>query len=1617
MKKQKIFTRLTAVLMAVILTIQPMLVHAEPVIEDQLTEIEAYLTELYGSETAALILANMMEQGLIAEDGSLKQYNVVVDGVELSAAEVAELVKNPDTDLSKTCTVDGQELTLQDIKYMVEIEEEIARIQAMIEEGAQVELTDEHLKNLEDIENQFAEEGMPVMLTDVELPEAEKAKERDLVITMNSSDVTINSGETVTVTFTLSKAVDYEVAFAYKLLDGEAVAGVNYELPYEGEYGIARFAAGETTTSIVIQTIENVDLVGKDDATAEDYANYRWSGYYSFYVKCIAAIHAVFEGDTDLRVSIKGSYDYKPAVLNSQFANQLNFINYYLPLPDNDLLYYRSQNYYYSYLQDAVTGRFPVMINGNPANYIFPSGQLYSRFDIWNIDSYAIMNENAVYVYDYVDTYEYVKEGIITEFVMTLASSTNVDVSSQIDLYINRDGSQNMSTTRELLYTTNLVDFSEYPQYEQCKPIDDKTGKIITIPSSAFKDWGIMDNRGYRYEIDINNTAYSYTAVDMLSMFWSDTEHATIESITAPAGTYYAGDVIPITVTFSEPVTTDFYKYINHTEYKYYDSTDVQVTVEEESLGVVTAQAESSAAAQTLSTNESWDRTNDDLNYGRKHVFEYVVQEGDAGALSITGLTGFSELARWDWMGVEEITASVVVEGVTMSTVRPEEKLEAFTGVSLDKSVVSTDDTETTITVSLDTDKTNWLEEIAATRSIQEIKASVDGGETFIDLDYPRNTAGAVTNTDVLVGVIEHTPNLTEELIAQRLELYVNTLDSVTTKEDVSKYKEQYALLLGDDFYVDYVVEPVIFAKDAELTLVSPSDWPSGKENLIFLTSKEATQLSYTYEGNATYQEAEDFVWSSSDESIATINEDGVITPAAVGEVTFTLTAVNRNLASDKNVSVSITVTIEDGGDPDIVIPDATSKITVVQGNNAVLRWSTNIPAKNAAQGVDETLYKVELFAGNYTAEGLAGQTPVKTYENMDALKNAVNFSIPAEDIQQISIGGVPSYTVKVSVKHPYNDEYLSALAYITIQSPAAVVKLEKPDSSFMLDSAGAYQAKWTLEHFDKDNNGEFEFSVSKNGEVIEDSKIVFDSASQNFTKGMTLNGNHYDGTYQIALSAVADDSLYDIYTINIKSKNRNESTWSYDSVAFYVYNHDALDILVGGAKDNVVMLSNVDAISQMTSEQILALERDIYLQEVISINYGEYAWAQITDRMKWSIEDNTIADVQYQEGGVYAGINSYNYSTYRPMEEFLLTGEMDGQTTISVEHGLIEGFESSIDVTVKTLKNKLYLVQSSLHYVHDVTYTNGNGEQVTKQTNNEGKIAIYEESGIASDVRLKADYYDKVYYGLIQNKDLQSGESDSTKQMLYPVNNVRVREVATVSVYLLKPIDKNDPYAMENDVYEGDVTYRAGVYKNGEYCPAAQLGTPETGVTASTNQYGELRIQFDPYSIYTESESLGTELKSTDELEFVVEILIDGYQPLIVKQNGVSSYQSMAAQGARGYILTESEKSDVYIAEQYSTRYVNGNPVKEDLISYKGKVGPNEEVPRVQISTTLIWDKSGISDIKDVVVKVQDEYKKVPSGQSYKNYSYPFSSVVMTEHTMIVDDTTVWMKSGSFSF
>ena len=495
--------------------------------------------------------------------------------------------------------------------------------------------------------------------------------------------------------------------------------------------------------------------------------------------------------------------------------------------------------------------------------------------------------------------------------------------------------------------------------------------------------------------------------------------------------------------------------------------------------------------------------------------------------------------------------------------------------------------------------------------------------------------------------------------------------------------------------------------------------------------------------------------------------------------------------------------------------------------------------------------------------------------------------------------------------------------------------------------NSGTLELGYTLTSFDLDHNAAFELTVTDNAS----GDVVYHSDTADSAGG---------GRFSLDLSkAEIPDGFRTIYDVSVKAKNTSEPDWSRDSFTLYIYDRDALQIQVqevvrdGQATvtfdGNTVHMSNEDWIASLNQDQILALNRDIDLQAELGINYDDHPWGEASDRVEWSSQDSSTAAVNYPQGAYYEDIEDLPYTSFAPATEFLLSSKNDGTTVVEAIHALAgDALSDQVTVQVETLKDKLYLFQFYPAAAGtEFSYINGDGVEKHCKTDDQGRGAVYEASGIASNVYVEAMVGGEKYMGTVYHEDLVSQEKDAVSLELYPLNSITMRKAGSLPIYLKNP-DGTD--------YNGTVQVRVGVYRNGEWCEEAYADSEENPAEdGKTTDYevqfvnGQHTFEFALDQFSTASQpNADTEnpVTAADDIQFVLELRANGYYPVLFTAYG-SLNEADAVRLAQRVVNLErvpsGQANKPFVAQQalYYTGQESGIAV--DVRNKSGKVGPSK--------------------------------------------------------------------------
>lgn len=1071
--------------------------------------------------------------------------------------------------------------------------------------------------------------------------------------------------------------------------------------------------------------------------------------------------------------------------------------------------------------------------------------------------------------------------------------------------------------------------------------------------------------------IEFGGAAYNYgmlkdTAVELIN----DGKAPTLKSATTPSGTYRPGQLVPVVLAFDELV------YVS-------DSASIKI------------------GGKPF--------TPDDLHMskaGNQLMFWYPVQKVDGAEVTITSLTGITDI-----FGNEAEITGKTAEGAEMESARMR---DAATGLS-----AAYENGQATVTVTLSEEEA-YKNKYASYHQ----PASDEAKEVPFQAVVTDENGEVIAVQQVYVNEDDTFSTQPFAVAAQNDEMtYTVTLQANEGKrEDPNWVDLSYNTALQDSFSVSALVQA------ATVTVTDDSD---GDYELSLADTVRPTLTAKVYgPDGSTLASSQSGTWSSSDTDIATITttEDDysgkvTLTGQKVGEVTFTFTADNGTPDddSDDKTGKSQTYTVVAGESIALVIPQGASTIVVRQKAAATVLWSSNAAI---LEDVADFQYTIEVFYGNYKTEAeLEGKTAVQTYT---AAKDKNSVLIPKDVLSQLSSGETPAYTVRVSMPHPNGSGAgvrLSALAWIVVHPEPATAVLTRPESLYLKDDEGPVEIGWSLENY-----------TSQTATTLTILRVTEDSTSTQVCNEILSGGS---GTYTLSPSPVEEGNLKDTYQVMLSVTNPGEESPSTDSFPLYVYNADALQIvnskdeeidsltLDNTEKVQALTAENNETVASKTTQEILSMRQELGLLDYIGINYGDYDWNSFKDGIAWATTNEKIS-VNYKQGGLYEDIQLFDFDTYLPELKMGIATVEGGEAIITATHAATD-MEASIKVKADTLRDQFYLFQVTPAVETTLRYTNGDNEERTVTTNSEGVLALYEPSGIASDVWLNSTTSDGTeYLGTIYNYDLQSGEGDARKLQLYPLNTFRLREAAKAELTLVTP--GGSPLAGSK------VIVRGGVYKNGYFCETAGLGTTRNDIGAAgeeqqdteftTDENGKLTVYFDFTQFWSEEagetkDSLPT---AEDKIQYVLEVRDienNAYYPLFQMVDGtVSPMQEMRT--ASGVVVLEKvpqgEANKPFVARQVIDYHLEDGALIDTRYS-TGFVGPNYNFQEAVLTTDmLLWGESGDGASYSLTIVDENGYSpeaQVPTGAE----RYPFTSMPVVENTLTLTKETMttsgWIPDG----
>ena len=921
------------------------------------------LEAAYG-EDAETYLALLDHYGLLDEDGNLiTDEKIVVDGVEYTLEELEEYLSDPSVDLSKVAEVDGQYITLENLKLVLEIEQYLAYVKATY--FSPQDLTDAQKASFYDLAGAWASGGLSfegaaltaggIGLLSVEsgldgaAPSGIDHGVRVEKVEITGEDPTRGNPATKTLTVTLDKAQKAAVTMAFRPLPGIAEVSAPEGLTSDGIGGyVLTIPEGDTSVSVQFQVsvpdgVEiggwadyYVQLYNLENALFDDNGTTQWQKRECFEV-----------GDT-MRYAVTETVTMPAYDASGDYAYQV----------------FSGEKYYEDWLNEQ-----GLSFGAQPST---ASKTTLSSKTI-SISEWDLSDDEAGYTYDVkLDSFPVRRKAVL---VPTTADGENELFWGDGSWWDNGEYKYAAGVNPELRISATVGQTTESKDYGLNQsfvnfqeadaavdgavmifPCEDTTGASDSIQIDLQSSVGFYDlqhikgaGQPHTYLYFLPSGAGSPTVTITAK---GRTQTVNVTSVRAPAGTYFPGQWVPITVQFDYPVDNwPISLHVNGNEFE----------------NLVTAQP----------TDEN---SNPNSNpYSERQVFCYTVTETDAPTVSIYERSDIAPAANET--GSLPITwpsdAGEPLDGVTLTTNRA----DAFTSFTLTQGAeAGTNLPQVTVTATLnrsDAAYTDWMSSDLQDGTLNALYASVDGGKTPCYFTNPggEELADALTVTIPL----DYNTNTDGEEDEYQVELWLQGEDgkyrlllgeggtcTVAPAVPVEAGDMHPTLTVGDQTYGTEDTIPTIYAQDAaDLTLsftLDSGNYTWGDAAKVGYFDKEGV----LHGAGALQPDDLHFAWKSSDNDIATVtvDEKGAaavsLTGSKQGKVKFTLVALNGGADTEDAVggmadaeSAPISLTVGVGEDPYLSISNQGSAVTARQGSDAVVSWSSNLCLKNGT--VDET--------------------------------------------------------------------------------------------------------------------------------------------------------------------------------------------------------------------------------------------------------------------------------------------------------------------------------------------------------------------------------------------------------------------------------------------------------------------------------------------------------------------------------------------------------------------------------------------------------------------------------------------------------------------------------------
>ena len=1492
-----------------------------------------------GSSDQVLSMLNAL--GLLDEDGNFKvDQTITLDGQVLTLAAVMELLENPATDLTRIADVDGTPVALGDLKTMIQIEQELQRIKDTY--FSDKEFTGEALENLNSLMEQLELQGISLQYSaSATAPVGVETVDMSGMMSQTLGASANNSWSSGTFTVYRGKPA----GFSYRIQKGQlsdyitnvevsigAVSGVeqsdgSYKLTYDVG---STFSLGGCKITVEVTTrggnpawLENSysygDLLGMIEFyDAENLVFYDGASYADHcQLKLIKTVD-----DPAIKTEMTAP-NYEEELKNTTVL----YDDLFIPLLAEKYTVANGANN-----PDFVALSNTIGILEGARNSVLPGGSspFYQPYQIDASIKFDWSTDVAAYAgpapYGYNSTTQHYAPFYLTEYKLDgTALNLSGDRTKALDCTINKGSTVSIS----LQSTTQNRRAQQY-----------------YLPFELYLK---NVNR------DIQNSTTT-AKTSNVSARLVDTDAPTIQSVTAPAGTYASGQHVPITVTFNEFV----------------DLRNARVTINGKEY-----------TAAELSMN----------SYGVTAMLWYPVQDTDATTVTVNDMTGVED-----------------VFGHTLDTALYQS--DSISDVTLKSVLMRNAPTELTATYANGkasfTMNANMEQAYKTVYSNYHTPAGTDPKQAPFRLELRYDSAVEPIHLQVYLDTEKEAFTISDYAIAPAAytRTYTVTLQANEGTKDAPNWVN--VLPLTRQFTVTKKVS-------ASTVNVVPEADPANYTISLAEAARPTLKAEVLGENGeqATYTTGK---WSSSDPLIATINEDtGVVatTGTKVGSVTFTFTADNGTEdPADDVTGRSQPYTVTAGDSLALVIPGGSSIVTRVNQPATVL-WSSNaaLMAPNK-----EFKYRIDLYEGNYENKAaLSGLNPVATYYTASKDKNSVR--IKENVLSKLSTGNTPAYTVLVSMPHPNAESEnvrLSALAWIIVQAPPATAKLTPPQSIYLKDTDVAVNIDWSVKNATDGASQPATLTITrvtedKNTQEVARERLFGTSGSFSLPLQSVKAGNLKD-TYQVVLSVenpgeespstdsfplyvydadalkVLDDKGNTISKLNMDNTSKVSGNLPTDTAKILQLRQElGLIEYIGINYDEYGWNSFKDGIRWLSSNSnaisVNYKQGGLY-EDIRNFSFDSYL---PETKMALSALANGTATVTatHAATGMRADVQVTAKTLQNKFYLFQLTPA--AETTLQYTDG------KGAPKTVTTNSEGVLALYEPNGIASEVSLRSGSGEDIYLGT-------IYKEN-LRSGERdaTKLQLYPLNTFSLRR-------VARASVTLITPGGNPLANKTVTVrgGVY------KNGGYCetallgsragalvsgITGDTYTTDAAGNITVYLDSTQFWSAEKGESTTTALSALDQLEYI-----------------LEISAIDG---------DKYYPLLLTVNGKLGVDDVM-RTAEGVVslerVPEGEENKPFIVAQ-SVDYGLANGQKVDVRNSTGKIGPNSSFKTATLHTTMFLWGEKIANAKNYSLKLADEYGILPATQSSSTKQYPFSSIPVAENDLPLTEATMttsgWIADG----